>query len=54
MRTTLLALAAIAQLALSVTAEPEPYKIPLYRRSNGVVSAAGKSLDNGVVSVPLQ
>ncbi|SAL97107.1 hypothetical protein [Absidia glauca] len=50
MRTTLLALAAIAQLALSVTAEPEPYKIPLYRRSNGVVSAAGKSLDNGVLA----
>ncbi|CAO3596053.1 unnamed protein product [Absidia cylindrospora] len=54
MRTTLLALAAIAQLALSVTAEPEPYKVPLYRRSNGVVSAGGKALDNGVLAGTIQ
>jgi hypothetical protein len=51
MRTTLFALATIAQLALLVTADPEPYKIPLYRRSSGdgIVTASGKALDNGVV-----
>ncbi|KAI8060994.1 aspartic peptidase domain-containing protein [Gongronella butleri] len=51
MRSAILCLAAIAQFALAVTAEPEPIKIPLFRRTNdGVVTAAGKALDNGVLA----
>lgn len=56
MRTGLFTLAAFAQLALLVTADVEPYKIPLYRRSSGdgIVTASGKALDNGVVKLKPQ
>ncbi|ORX56873.1 acid protease [Hesseltinella vesiculosa] len=50
MRSALIALAALAQLTLSVAAD-DFVKIPLYRRSSdGVVTAAGKALDNGVLA----
>ncbi|KAI8146220.1 aspartic peptidase domain-containing protein [Fennellomyces sp. T-0311] len=48
MRTTFICLAALAQLALSVFAEPQ--RIPLYRRSNGIVKAAGEQLEDGVLA----
>ncbi|KAI9250210.1 aspartic peptidase domain-containing protein [Phascolomyces articulosus] len=51
MRSTFLALAALAQLALSSLADAEPLRIPLYRRTqNGVVTAAAEQLDNGVLA----
>ncbi|ORY96753.1 aspartic peptidase domain-containing protein [Syncephalastrum racemosum] len=52
MRTTFVCLAALAQLALSAFAEPEPYKIPLYARSSdgGIVKAAGEELKDGVLA----
>ncbi|KAI7857418.1 aspartic peptidase domain-containing protein [Circinella umbellata] len=50
MRTTFFCLAALAQLALSSLADAEPLKIPLYRRSNGVVTSAADQLDNGVLA----
>jgi hypothetical protein len=48
MRTSFLCLAALAQLALNAAAYTS---IPLYKRSSedGVIKAAGKALDNGVV-----
>ncbi|CAO3588459.1 unnamed protein product [Absidia cylindrospora] len=49
MRTTLVALVTM-MLSMVAAADPAPYKVPLYRRSNGVVSAAGKALDSGVLA----
>lgn len=56
MRSTILCLATLAQLALTAfAAEPEPYKIPLYRRtSDGVVTAAAEALENGVLAGKVQ
>lgn len=50
MRAAFLCLAAVVQLALSAAAEP--ITIPLYKRSDegGIYKAAGKALNNGVVS----
>lgn len=49
MKATFICLAALAQFALSAIAEP--ITIPLYKRTedSGVVKAAGKALENGVV-----
>ncbi|OAD73451.1 hypothetical protein PHYBLDRAFT_181545 [Phycomyces blakesleeanus NRRL 1555(-)] len=52
MRSAILCLAALAQLALSASAEP--MKIPLYKRSNDFVKAGGKELSNGVLSGTVQ
>lgn len=51
MRAAFLCLAAVVQLALNAAAEP--ITIPLYKRSDdgGIYKAAGKALDNGVVSI---
>lgn len=60
MRSTVLCLAALAQLALSAFADPQPYRVPLYRRttssssssnsSNGIVKAATTQLDGGILA----
>ncbi|KAI9008748.1 aspartic peptidase domain-containing protein [Phycomyces nitens] len=52
MRSAILCLAALAQLALSASAEP--IKIPLYKRTNSFVKAGGKELSNGVLSGTVQ
>ncbi|KAI9310466.1 aspartic peptidase domain-containing protein [Dichotomocladium elegans] len=51
MRYTFVCLAALAQLALSVcAAEPQPVRIPLFRRTNkGVATGEAQTLDNGVL-----
>jgi hypothetical protein len=51
MRSTILCLAALAQLALSAVAENH-VSIPLYRRSpSPFYEAAGKQIDDGVVCI---
>ncbi|KAL0075503.1 secreted aspartyl protease [Phycomyces blakesleeanus] len=55
MRYSTFFIAAIAPLLLSVTADPTPVKIPLFRRTNpanqtGITKAAGYQLDNGALS----
>ncbi|KAI7872182.1 aspartic peptidase domain-containing protein [Spinellus fusiger] len=52
MRAAFLCLAALAQLALSATAEP--VKIPLFRRDVGYIKAGGKQLTTGVLAGQVQ
>ncbi|KAI9029992.1 aspartic peptidase domain-containing protein [Phycomyces nitens] len=55
MRYSAFFIAAVAPLLLSVTADPTPVKIPLFRRTStsgqsGITKAAGYQLDNGALA----